>query len=387
MEKALKQEVQSRWIKPLQYTLSLLIFTTLLMLWEKPATVLATTVTGTQVNYDLNYMNETLVVKPGPGNSTKFYISLDKKKSWENLDASGEVDLSALLSSKEVLIYIKGNKDTDPKEVKLMAEPNSVTAVYKITNGIGQVAYTTSGAAIEYRKGNNGSWKPVPTTLLTYSYEVKGATLYFRSIAIPGIPGLRTGKIISVKIPKRPAQPAVKVDGSKFLITGIKANDTQYFNPTTGLWEYVTLDTKVKTVSLFTLAKISSSANTPLPAMSLEFRTNGGVKKVASSVRLIEIPAQLTCPNTIKLEGSTLTVTDTANRAFEYFKLTSGYTFDISTAKWTTIKANKSVIIPKANVGDRIYVRLKSYVDKNSKLTIPASTYLNTFVVTTLTVK
>ncbi len=384
MEKTIKNEEFERFKRVLRYTLSLVVFAALLLVWDKSNTALASAVAGSTVAYDLNYQNETLVVKPGAGGSTRFYISLDKQKSWENLDPSGEVDLSMILSSKEVSVFIKGNKDTNPLEVKLMAEPNTIKAVYSIINGVGQVTCTTTGSAVEYRKGNYGIWKSAPAILYTYPYEVKGATLYFRSVALPG---LRAGKIITVKIPKRPSQPSVKLDGNKLVITGIKANDTQYFNPSTGLWEYVTTNTKIKTVSLYTLAKLSATANVPLPAMSLEFRSYVPNKKAISGVKLIDVPVQPTCPDGIRLEGSTLTITDTAKRAYEYFKVQNGVAFDITTVKWTTIQPNKAVIIPKARVNDRIYVRLKSSVDKVTKVVTPASTYRNEFVVTSITVK
>lgn len=384
MGKKIKHEAIAAVKGALRYTFALFVLAALLMVWSRPNTALASVITGSTVAYDLNYQNETLVVKPGTGGSTRFYISLDKQKSWENLDPSGEVDLSMILSSKEVSVFIKGNKDTSAVEVKLMAEPDTVKAIYTITNGVGQITYTTSGSAIEYRKGSYGSWKPIPTNLYTYSYEIKGATLYFRSVAAPG---LRAGKIIAVKIPKRPSQPSVKLDGNKLVITGIKANDTQFFNTSTGLWEYVTTNTKVKTVSLYTLAKANPTGNVPLPTMSLEFRSYVPNKKAVSGVKLIDIPVQPTCPDTIKLEGSTLTITDTAKRAFEYFKVQNGVAFDITTVKWTTIQPNKPVIIPKASINDRIYVRMKSTVDKDTKVVTPASTYRNEYVVTSVTVK
>jgi hypothetical protein len=370
-------------LRPLRYILSLFVLAMLITVWNKPNEALATTVTPSSVNVDVNYLEEIIIVKPGTGGSTKFYISLDKQKSWENLDPSGVVDISAMLSTKAVVVYFKGNRDTTAREFTLMAEPNYVTASYVINNGIGQVVSSTSGPAIEYRKGNNGSWRTASATMSTAIYEVKGATLYFRSIANAGV---RAGKIISVKIPKRPSAPSVKLDGSKLLISGIKANETQYFNPTKGIWEFLTTDTKVKTVTLYTLTNISAAANSPIPAASFEFRNNGGIKKVVSSVKLIEVPLQPVCPDTIKLVGSTLTITDATNKVYEYTRMQSTALFNAASAKWTTIQANKAVIIPKAYVTERIYVRLKSTVDKVSKQVIPASTYRD-YVVTSVTVK
>jgi hypothetical protein len=368
---------------PLKYMIPLFLIAFLIAAWAMPDTAFATTVTGTSVNVLVDYADETARVTTGPGGSTKFYISIDKQKTWLDINPStGLVDISAMLSSKSVDIYFKGNKDTQVKTVTLMAEPNNITAVYVIKNGAGSIAYTVSGAAIEYRKGSNGNWKVPPATFETYMYEIKGATLQFRSAANTTT---RAGKIISVKIPKRPSPPSLKVDGSKLLITGVKANETQYFNPTlgtTGGWEYLTKDSKVKTISLYTLTK--ASANTAMLPGAYEFRSYSTDKKVISGVKLIEVPAQITCPETITQVGSTFTITDTQNRIYEYSRASGTAQFNVATAKWSTIPANKATIIPKAYAGERIYIRIKSSVDKTTKQVIPASTYRD-FLIATLT--
>lgn len=354
----------------LKYMITLFLLAVILLAWNKPNTVLATSTTGTMVNVAVDYTTQTAWVTAAPGGSTKFYISLDKQKTWEDIDpASKMVDISALLSTKSVEIYFKGNKDTAVRTVTLMEEPNNVTAVYVIKDGKGSIVYSVSGAAIEYRKGPNGNWITPPAFFETYMYEIKGATLQFRSAARADY---RAGKIITVKVPKRPAPPSLKVDGSKLLISGIKANDTQYNHPIRG-WEYLTTDSKVKTYSLYTLTGINPIANTSMPAGTYEFRSYSGNKKVVSGVRLIEIPAQPNAPDTIKLEGNTVTITDATKRAYEYSILSSTVTFNPPTMKWTSIPANKPTIIKKAYPNDRIFVRLKSTTDK-SKVVTPAST-------------
>ncbi len=359
--------------EPFKYIISLFLFAVLLLVWDKPTTALATSATGTSVNVFVDYAEETARVTAGTGGSTRYYISTDNKKTWEDVKyPDGVVDISGLLSAKAVDIHFKGNKDTAVKTVTLMAEPNNVTAVYGIKDGVGSITTSVSGAAIEYRKGPNGNWKTTTGAIPTYLYEVKGATLQFRSTANTG---MRAGKIITIKIPKRPAPPSLKVDGSKLLLTGVKANETQYFNPDSSKWEYVTTDPKVKTVTLNTLSKISPSANIAMPAGAYEFRNYYGDKKVVSGVRLIEVPVQPTCPETIKLEGNTLTITDAANRAFEYSILTSTDIFNAATMKWTSAPANKAILISKAYSTNRIFVRLKSTTDK-SKIVTPASTYI-----------
>ncbi len=356
----------------LKYIISLFLLAFVLLALNKPNLALATSTTGTMVNVFVDYADETARVTAGPGGSNKFYISIDKQKTWQDVYSDGVVDISTLFSTKAVDIYFKGNRDTAVKTVTLMAEPNNVKAAYVIKNGIGTISYSVSGGAIEYRKGTNGHWRTPPANFLTYMYEIKGATLQFRSAANTAT---RAGKIITVKIPKRPAPPSLKVDGSKLLISGIKANETQYFNPDKGMWEFVTTNTKDKTVSLYTLTKTNAIANTAMPAGAYEFRVYSGDKKVVSGVRLIEVPAQPTSPaqESVKLEGLTLTITDTVKRSYEYSILSSTGTFNPATMKWTTISPNRPTIIKKAYTNDRIFVRLKSTTDK-MKVVTPAST-------------
>jgi hypothetical protein len=353
--------------------ISFFLLAVVLLAMNKPVTVFATSVTGSVVNVSVNYIEETATVSSTTG-STKFYISIDKQKTWEDIPmegANGVVDISGLLSTKAVDIYFKGNKDTGVKTLTLMAEPNTVTAAYVVNYGAGYINYKTTGTPVEYRKGVNGQWKTPTASFPTAKYELKGATLQFRSVATVDT---RAGKVITVKIPKRPAPPSVKVDGSKLLISGIKANDTQYYDPSSG-WRYVTTDKNTKTISLYDLAKIGSPTNsTQLPAGAYEFRSYVPDKKVISGAKLIEVPQQPICPDTIKIEGSTVTITDATKRAYEYCKLPNATSFNIANMKWSSIQANKPTIIPKASVSDVIYVRLKSTVDKQTKVITPAST-------------
>ncbi len=369
------------------YIIALAMFTLALIMMKEPAKALATTAgTGTQVSVAVNYLDEILTVNKGPGNSDRFYVSLDKGKTWENIPlsgASGQIDISAMLSSKEVVVFFRGNKDTGILEYTLKAEPNDLKVYYEVVNGEGRITYSVSGGAVEYRKGSNGTWKSAINSMPTSIYEVKGATLYYRTAATADA---RAGKVITVKVPKRPSSPAVKLDGGKLVFSGIKANETQYSLNGSGVWNYMTTDPKVKSISLYTLLNINPLANSQLQAMMFEIRTLGNTKKPTSGVRMLEIPQQPVCPDTIKLEGTTLTVTDPLKGSYEYTRVEGNGQLNIATAKWTGISANKSVIIPKASVNDVIYVRLKSTTNSKTRLVTPASTY-KYFPVTSITVK
>jgi transcription elongation GreA/GreB family factor len=129
------------------------------------------------------------------------------------------------------------------------------------------------------------------------------------------------------------------------------------------------------------------TANTPIPAGVIEFRTKATDKKVASSVRTIEVQMQSLVPNTVVLTGTTLSIQDTdKKRAYEYTLVGKGNTLDLSTARWSSITAARSVIIPKASIGDVVCVRLKSTTDSTTRQVILASTY-KPLTVETITIK
>ncbi len=375
---------QNRW----RYTFVLTALALALIMIKAPIRALATsTVTGTSVSVTWNYLDETVTVNKGPGNSDRFYISLDKRKTWESIPIvggaagpAGQIDISAFLSSKAVVLSFRGNKDTNPVDITLMAEPNELKASYEVVNGEGRITYSGASGAVEYRKGSNGTWKTASNNMATSIYEVKGATFYYRTAATANI---RAGKAITVKVPKRPAPPAVKLDGGKLALTGIKPNQTQYYSTIKGGWLPMTTDPKAKSVSLYSLLEIPVS-NSYFPATMLEIRSSGDAKKPASGVRLLEILVQPTCPDTIKLEGTTLTISDPQKRSYEYTRATGNAPLNIATAKWTSISANKPVIVPKAAVNDVIYVRLKSTTDSKTREITPASTY-KSFTVTSVT--
>lgn len=342
--------------------------------------------TGTSVNVTIDYLDETATVKTGPGGSTKFYISTDNMKNWEVLDTSGVIDLSGILQTKSITVYFKGNKDTNPVGQLLQEAPNYLKVNYTIASGVGTLSCTTTGPAIQFRKGAYGDWKTATSSMSTSIYEIKGAVLTFRTVPSSGI---RAGKIITVKIPKRPNAPSIKVEGSKLAVSGLKSQVTQYRVGDSSVWNlFLPSDTKSKTFDLSTLVRGTAANNTALPSATIEFRTLGSDKKLHSGVKIIEIPAQRTVPDTITVTGSTLTITDSdKTKSYEYTIVAKDSTLNLSTAKWKSASTKYSFVIPKVSVGDKVLVRLKSYTDRTSKQTVLASTYKEIPITTITTSK
>ncbi len=330
-----------------------------------------------QVVVTPNYLEETVTVTPGSGNSTKFYISKDGMKSWEMIEPAGTVDISTLLSAKEVLLYFKGNKDPIPSKLTIPAQDSSLKATYSVLNGEGRIMLSGTTLPVEYRKGANGSWKQLLTndkTLITTPFETYGVTLYFRILATPTN---RAGKIISVKVSKKPSAPNVKLDGGKLYLSGLKPGEPQYRVGDSMIWlDFNPSDTKLKTIDLKDLLAPTANANTPIPAGTIELRTKPKTDKVASYIRVIDVPLQPTVPDTITITGSTLTVQDSnKKKAYEYTRVSGTSTLNIKTAKWISFTSAKPAVIKGAAIGDRVYVRAKSYTDSTSRQLVLASTY------------
>lgn len=329
----------------------------------------ADAVPGTSVGVTVDYTQEIATVTPGAGGSTRFYMSTDGKKNWEMIDDSRVVDLSSILSTKEVIVYFKGNKDTYELPYTLQAESaKELTVSYKITSGVGKIDFSAT-TPVEYKKGANGAWRQVTSPIFTSIYEIKGATLYFRTAATVA---KRAGKTISVKIGKKPSAPSAKVDGSKLILSGLKLGETVYrINDGP-----ITSTSKADKVNYLDLKALGVSASGAILGGTIELYNVGTDKKLRSSVRVINVPAQADAPLAVTVTGTSISITDTNPKTlYEYTVVNKSATFDPMKAKWSQITSKKPVIVKNASLGDKIYVRLKSTTDPITKQIILASAY------------
>ena len=331
----------------------------------------ANTVTsGSQVKVQIDLLEEIATISAGPGGSTKFYISTDNMKTWEYIDNTSALDLSGILSSKPVTVYFKGNKDSNPLKVELPGEDNSLKVKYEVVDGVGKIVYSNTALPVEYRKGNNGTWKAATNYMSTAQYELKGASLQFRTTASST---RRAGKIVTVKIPKRPAAPSVSLDSSKLSIKGLKSGQTQYrVGDATSWTTFISPDNKANTIDLSALL---TPSNNLIPAGIIEFRTIGSDKKVHSAVRTIEILPQAAAPNNVSLTGTVLTISDPdVKRNYEYAVVPKNTAIDIKKLKWTAATSKKPVVIKNVSVGDKVLVRIKSTTNTETKqITLPSA--------------
>lgn len=346
------------------------------------------------VNVAVDYVEGVATVVAGPGNSTKFYMSTDNLKSWEPLEVyrnstgilCASVDITPYLKNKESIINFKGNRDTSQRPVPLQGEDNNISATYQVANGMGRIAINNNTSnLVEYRNGQNGQWKTLNGySLETRNYEYKGASIQMRTVASVS---KRAGKIITVRVPKKPTAPSIKLDGSKFAFTGLKSGLIEYRVGDDTEWTtYSSSNAKTNTLDLATLFKVSTVQNTQLPAGIVEFRTKATTKQIASSIKYFDVPIQPIYPSTITINGTTLTIFDcSSKKQYEYSIVETG-DINLSTARWTSVSSPRPVIIPRLSPGFRVYVRAKSYIDPTTKMVVPASTY-KIIVIETITIK
>lgn len=349
---------------------------------------------------DIDYITGILTVKAGPGGSNKLYFSTDKQKTWELIEtAGGKIDIRALMKTSAVSLFFKGNKDENPVEFIIPAEDKDLKVTYTVVEGVGVINYANAKGKIEYRVGADGSWADVPDSgITTQYYEITGATLQFR---IKAQKGVRAGKIVTLKLPKRAKAPMVKVDGSKFVITGLKSGSIEYRVVGTGatdVWKkFEPSDSKVKDIDLASLANpsITPVPNAKIPAVTVEFRSLPTPKSPASAIKTIELDAQRSAPTiaTVKLDGTTLTISDASSvNPYEILILNYNEEPNIKTDKWKAVTNSKAQIIKKAGrsgradiiPGDKIYIRYKAGKDKLTGTESMASLYMM-ITVTTIT--
>lgn len=359
---------------------------------SKPTTPTPTPI-GTKVNVSVDYTTNIVKITQGSGSSTKFYISSDKKKTWEliNEDATATnctLSLSGYLKSSGVTLYFRGNNDIEPVALVIPKETTNIKITYQSKALVFENFTPTTTAILEYRVSENTDWADYTsrTSINFTDYERTGITLEFRVKATTTVPA---GKIISVKIPKRTKGPSVKADLSKMVITGLKSGSTQYRVGNSTKWEtFQPTDTKVKVLSLYDLLS-NAVKNSPFPVSTIDFRTAATDKKPASAVISLQILAQPVAPTNFKVASSTLTISDASKtKPYEYTVLKSGTTIDLTKVSWKKVTNTNSIVIKKTGsaatvAGDVIYVRTASVTDKTTKVTTPASAYA-TFVITSV---
>lgn len=332
------------------------------------------------------------------GNGIVFY-SLDGKKSWNEVEGAVysnalgdyiDMDISWASSSSDVKIYFKGNKETTVVNVVLPKVSSSFKVKYNKAESDFIFSGNDEATDFYWRKSTDYDWHQVSFNTSDPSYilflqtveqlRFKGCSLIFRTKPVVGTDeddcGERPSKEVKVSIPKMAAAPNIKVNVKKMTLN--TKSTMEYYNQATGLWVGCGKNMYVGDVAPGTILDTD-----PVPANVL-IRVAATYTKPCSQTAMLYIPAQTEAPAVsdaagsgvaryeIKSDGKLyLTFPDaTKTDPIDYCVVKTGNSFDVSTAKWKTVKASNKVVKLTEKAcpeGSKIYFRYSGVTANASK--------------------
>ena len=387
----------------------------------------------------VDYQNENIIVDNN-GNS-KLYFATENdaaRNSWETMPvdtgATSEIDISWVSPTTEQVIVVKGEDGIQRRvilkerarklEVSIsydrmtsLSKTDSIASLVNIMSSAGTGNEPISFSDLEWRKGENGSWKD--TSSLTVAQleklQLKGADLYFRIKAMndtsakDGTKGRRVSKEIRMKIAKKASPVVAGVDGEDF--TAEIRYGREYRVTHGGVtynWVKVT-DRTVREVPLELIVnngKNGLTADKSFPGMVIEIREYATAQAAASKIKEIELKPQriLTGPIIkgsapanadesdpkiyVSYNGSaniSITIPSASgDNPYQYCIVKQGEIFDLERVTWYSITRSSEVkvLASKAIEGSDLYIRQKEIKYKAAIKTAPAvdfelaSTYL-----------
>lgn len=348
-------------------------------------------VTGTAyaANYpieikEINYNTSSITLKIHDA-SNQVYFSDSAQKNWEAIPGTADsantitMDISWISQSSNYTLNFKGDRSPQISSVSIPKQVTDFKAEFSTAKGT-VIFSNSNNRTIQWRKKDSTVWKTVNEatfqTELSYLFN-NGATLVFRLAPVNGSgssnAGLRPGKEVTVKIPKKADAPAITVDGSRFAISLKKGMAYRIVNSDGSTSEWVKLDSN-KNLSLYTIASSAmyKNKNTEQKEVKLQFVANYTGTAYSSKVATVIVPIQEGPPDTedsgISIEYvssnklSLQVKKATTATPFEYTIVDKDDSLSYETAKWSTISSNEAVYISKgsAKEGSQIYVRKKS---------------------------
>lgn len=428
------------YITKLQALLSLGLIFVLLFFCNNTKAYGASSVTIDTVDY-----KEENIIVNNKGNSRIYFATENEaaRNSWEvipaddNEDDTTSIDFSWVSPTSDQVIVIKGEDNVQRRvTLKARAKRLEVSISYdkisslKKSDNIAKLLNIMSSAGtgddpinyydLEWKKGENGSWKDTSTLTVVQleKLQVKGADLYFRIKAEndvtqgtnypDGTKGRRVSKEVRLKIAKKASPATVGVNGEKFTAQIKYGKEYRVtYDGKTGSWVKVT-NKSIRELALADILKNGMDGLTPetrFPAMLIEVRDYATANRAASKISEISLKEQRVLsgqiiedtvastdeadPNIYISYNSSASISVTIPSAskdnpYQYSIVKPGENFDISRASWTTISKSSAVRIlaSRAPEGSHLYIRQKEIKSKAATKTTPAvdfelaSTYL-----------
>ncbi len=348
---------------------------------------------------DINY--ESLTMKIYKNGNTNVYFSTtlaSDLSGWDEVsgvasnDGNGTyllVDISWASSAADVKFYLRGDKNTNATEVVFPKASTAFKATFDKVNGDFTFAGQDDAKYFYYRKNTDYNWVKVyfegmgtPNGASEMSYadflsnvemlRFKGSKLVFKLGQQVGTSATETGarpsKEVTVSITKYASAPSVKLNITKLTFN---TKSTMEWSDDMSHWHECE-----KNMSLEDLAPKAIGAGAT--DVVLFFRVAATEKKPCSQIAVVVIPAQTSAPavgkdaevsysydnNKLLLNFSKASATN----MYEYCVVTADKEFSLSTAKWKTIKAAKTVSLTKKSAdGATVYVRYKGTLENVKK--------------------
>ena len=198
--------------------------------------------------------------------------------------------------------------------------------------------------------------------------------------------GIRYSKEVTVSIPKRSTAPGIKINAAKLTLN--TSDSMEYYDTENSKWSDCTRNMNIWKIPAVA-KKVKATDTQAGTDVSVEFRKKATEKAGYSKICTVVFKGQAMKPtlgtettNDITYGTEKKTVnkkevtyqTITFNKAsstnkYQYAIVTSGSTFDESTAKWITVSKSTKITLStsKAVAGTKIYVRTIG-VNANTKL-------------------
>ncbi len=348
---------------------------------------------------DIDYERLTMKIYKNGNTNVYFSTTLASDLSgWDEVsgvasdDGNGTyllVDISWASSAADVKFYLRGDKNTNATEVVLPKASTAFKVTFDKVNGDFTFAGQDDAKYFYYRKNTDYNWVKVyfegmgtPNGDKEMSYadflsnvemlRFKGSKLVFKLGQQPGTSetetGARPSKEVTVSITKYASAPSVKLNITKLTFN---TKSTMEWSDDMSHWHECE-----KNMSLEDLAPKAIGAGAT--DVVLFFRVAATEKKPCSQIAVVVIPAQTSAPavgkdaevsysydnNKLLLNFSKASATN----MYEYCVVTADKEFSLSTAKWKTVKAAKTVSLTKKSAeGAKVYVRYKGTLENVKK--------------------
>lgn len=360
----------------------------------------------------INYSTNTLDIKLNDNDMA--FFSTNKKKWYgvegeKNSEGIVTMNTNWISDSKNYTLYFRGTKSTskdDYVKVVIPAKNSKIKVKFDKTSPAEEPLISLENrdekiTVIQWRKYLDSEWTSVnvntaannANTCVIKDLEylrVKGGKIVVRTISEAGTDadnmGIRYSKEVTVSIPKRSNAPGIKINASKLTVN--TSDSTEYYDTESKKWTGCTKNMNIWKIPA--VAKTVKATNEKAGEdVSVDFRKKATEKAGYSKICTVVFKGQAMKPtlgtettNDITYGTEKKTVnkkevtyqTITFNKAsstnkYQYAIVTSGSTFDESTAKWITVSKSTKITLSKSKAvaGTKIYVRTIG-VNANTKL-------------------